>query len=55
MTVAGCDDGIHIVQFWTASPERSSLHGDAANSAGVLGWLRFGPWPPERHTGTTMW
>jgi len=43
MTVADCEDGIHIVQFWAASPQRGSLCGDAANSAGVLGWLRFAP------------
>jgi hypothetical protein len=30
------DDGIHIVQFWAACPQRSSLRGDAAVSVGVL-------------------
>ncbi len=25
----GCDDGMHIVQFWTECPQRSSLRGDA--------------------------
>ncbi len=37
---AGCDDGIHIVQFWTACPQRSSLRADAVNSAGAPGWPR---------------
>jgi hypothetical protein len=53
-TVADCDDDIHIVQFWTACPQRSSLRGDAANSAGAPASPRFAPWPPERHTGPTM-
>jgi hypothetical protein len=35
---AGCDAGIHIVQFWAAYPQRSSLRGDAIRqaAAGVL-------------------
>jgi hypothetical protein len=36
-TVAYSDDGIHIVQFWNACPQRPSMRGDAADSAGAPG------------------
>jgi site-specific recombinase XerD len=40
---ADCGGGIHIVRFWAACPQRSSLRGDAANSAGSPGWRRSAP------------
>ena len=46
---ANRDDGSHIVQYWAACPQRSSLRGDAANSAGAPGWRRSARRQRDRH------